>query len=249
QDDGDAGGDEAADMAEAGVGHVHPEVAGDERGDGDDGGPAGDLLGDDVQPVALDDQVRLQDAVHQVAQAVGPLGDAQDVVVEVLVVGLQFLPDDVQVGLHQVVHHVAHGKHHPAQQHKALTQLEAAPLDLHAPRSAVEQLVLQPFGEVIQVLHRLELGIDDVVEQPVQQVADPGPGQIGAAVPPIDDGPDVQPVVFAHGDQRLAGDEGRELAGHQLTRAGVELGRVRGQEQVAGVAVKLGPLAVVQRVL
>src|SRR5262249_27468125 len=46
-----------------------------------------------------------------------------------------------------------------------------------------------------------------------------------------------------------AGDEGGELAGHTLTRAGVELGRVRGQEQMAGVAVKLGPLAVVQRVL
>src|SRR5207344_1407397 len=58
------------------------------RRDRDDRRPARDLLGDDVQPVALDGQVRLQDARHQVPQAVRPFGGAQHVIVDVLVVGL-----------------------------------------------------------------------------------------------------------------------------------------------------------------
>src|SRR6266404_3097760 len=62
--DGDGGG-EAYLPAEAWVGHVHPVKAGNESRDRDDRGPARDLLGDDVQPVALDGQVGLQDAVHQ----------------------------------------------------------------------------------------------------------------------------------------------------------------------------------------
>ena len=45
------------------------------------------------------------------------------------------------------------------------------------------------------------------------------------------------------------GDEGGELAGGQLAGAGVEPGRVGGQEQVAGVAVELGPLVLVHGVL
>ena len=83
--------------AEARVRHVHPVEAGHERRDRDDGGPARDLLGDDVQPVALDGQVGLQDAVHQVPQAVGPFGGAEHVIVDVLVVGHEIVGDHVQV--------------------------------------------------------------------------------------------------------------------------------------------------------
>src|SRR6185437_2095641 len=104
-DHGDDGDVESRFRVEAGVGHIHAEVPGDQGGDGDDGGPAGDLLGDDVG---------LQDAGHHVAQAVGPLGGAQHVIVDVLVVGHQLLPDDVQVTPHHRVHHLAHGDHQPA---------------------------------------------------------------------------------------------------------------------------------------
>jgi hypothetical protein len=128
-----------------------------------------------------------------------------------------------------------------------LLQLEAPPLDLQAPRDVIEQPVLQLLHAVIQALHRLELTIDDVVQQPVQQVADAEFGEVGAFVPALDDRVDVQPVVLADGDQRLAGDEGRDLAGAQLAGAGVQPRPVGGQEQVAAVAVKLGPLAVAQR--
>jgi hypothetical protein len=92
------------------------------------------------------------------------------------------------------------------------------------------------------------MAIDDVIQQPVQQIADFESGEVGVLVPALNDCADVQPIAFADGDQRLTGNEGRELTGGQLAGAGVEPGCVGGQEQVAGVAVELGPLAVVQRV-
>jgi hypothetical protein len=70
-------------------------------------------------------------------------------------------------------------EHHPAQQHEALAQLEAAPLHLHVVRDVVEQPVLDFLDAVVQALHRVEVAVDDVVQQPVQQVADPEPGQVG----------------------------------------------------------------------
>ena len=82
----DRGDVEAGLMVEAGIGHILPVEAGDRGGNGDDGGPAGDLLGDHVEPVSLNGQVGLQDRGHQIAQAFGPLGGPQYVVVDVLVV-------------------------------------------------------------------------------------------------------------------------------------------------------------------
>ena len=119
----------------------------------------------------------------------------------------------------------------------------------HALRVGREQVVLQGFDGVVHALHRFEVAVHDVVEQPVQQVADAELGQVGAGVPAVHHRADVQPVVLADGDQRLAGDEGGEFTGRQFAGAGVELCSVGGQEQVAAVAVQLRPLALVDRVL
>jgi serine phosphatase RsbU (regulator of sigma subunit)/anti-sigma regulatory factor (Ser/Thr protein kinase) len=124
--------------AEVGIGHVHAVEPGNKRRNGDDRRPPRHLLADDVHPVALDGQVGLQDRGHQVPQAVGPLGRAQHVVIDVLVIGHQVIAHDVQVAAHQRVDHLAHGEHDPAQQHQALAQLEAAPLDRQDRRVLVE---------------------------------------------------------------------------------------------------------------
>jgi hypothetical protein len=105
-------------VAEAGIRHVHAVEPGDERRHRDDRGPRGDLLGDDVHPVALDGQVGLQDRGDQVAQRLGPLGRAQHVVVDILVVGHQLLVDVLQVAAHHGVQHLPHRQHHPAQDHE-----------------------------------------------------------------------------------------------------------------------------------
>jgi serine phosphatase RsbU (regulator of sigma subunit) len=227
--------------AEVGIGHVHAVEPGDERRNGDDRRPARHLLADDVHPVALDGQVGLQDGGHQVPQAIGPLGGAQHVVIDVLVVGHQVLAHDVQVAAHQRVDHLAHGEDDPADQHKTLAQLEAAPLDRQDRRVLVEQLVLQRLDGVVQRPHRVKVPVHHVVKQPVQQVADAGVGEVRAGVPLVDDGPDVQSVVLADGDEGPLRDERGQLAEAQLSRRVVEAGAVRGQEQMSAVPVELRP--------
>ena len=80
-------------LGEARVRDVHAVVAGDEGGHGDDRGPAGDLLHDLVLAVVAQAEVGLDDRADEVAQRVGRLADAQDVVVDVLVVGVELFGD------------------------------------------------------------------------------------------------------------------------------------------------------------
>src|SRR6516164_805299 len=118
RDDDHAGDreDEAPLFIESRIRHVHSVEARDKGWNRHDGGPAGDLLRDDVHPVALDSKVGLQDAISQIPQAVGPLGDPQDMIVEVLVIRVHLVGYDMQVTSHQGVHHLAHGQYNPAQQ-------------------------------------------------------------------------------------------------------------------------------------
>ena len=76
---------------EPGIRDVHAVVAGDERGDRDDRRPTRDLLHDLVLAVVPQAQVRLDDRRHEITQRVGRLDDAEHVVVEVLVVGVERL--------------------------------------------------------------------------------------------------------------------------------------------------------------
>src|SRR5690348_1830079 len=71
----------------AGVGQVLAVEAGDRGGYRDDRSPTGHLLHDEVHPVGLHGQVGFDGGGDQVAQGFGPFGGAQDVVVDVLVVG------------------------------------------------------------------------------------------------------------------------------------------------------------------
>ena len=93
------------------------------------------------------------------------------------------------------------------------------------------------------------MAIHDVVEQPVEQVADAEFREIGVGVPVIHDGADVQPIILTDGDQRPPGNERGEFAGGQLTRIGIQPRAVGGQEEVAPVALHLGPLVLVHGVL
>ena len=236
-------------VAEAGIRHIHAVEAGDERGYRDDRGPRGDLLGDDVHPVALDGEVGLQDRGDQVAQRLGPLGRAQHVIVDVLVVGDQLVVHVVEVAAHHRVQHLAHRQHDPAQQDQRLAQLEGTAVDGDVTRLVVEQVVLELLHRVVQRLDRLEVAVHDEVEQPVQQVADAVMGEVEVGVPALDDLADVQAVVLADGDQRVRQHERGDLAGGELPGGLIQPGAVGGHEQVRVVPVDLGPLPVEQRVL
>jgi hypothetical protein len=97
-------------------------------------------------------------------------------------------------------------------------------------------------------LHGGEVAVDEHVEQPVQQERDAVCGQFLLLVPALDQGVDVEAVVFAYGDQRGRGDKCGELAGAQPAGAGVEFGGVGRQQQMVVVAIQLRTFVVVYRV-
>jgi hypothetical protein len=105
-----------------------------------------------------------------------------------------------------------------------------------------EQQVLEVLDLLVQLLDRLEMSVHHVVQQSMQEEGHTMGGQVGPGVPAVQDLGDVEPVVLADGDQCTRGQEGGQLAGDQLSGAGVEADGVRGQERVVGVTVQLGPL-------
>src|SRR6266508_6659718 len=174
------GGRESPVDGVAGVGQVLPVEAGDRGGDRDDRRPAGHLLHDEVHPVGLDGQVGLDGRGDQVAQGFGPLGGAQHVVVDVLVVGGYRGVDGVQVAADQGVEDLPHGQHDPAHHYEVLAQLERAPLNrLDLGAAFVEEQVFELLDAVVKPLYGDEVAVDEVVEQAVEQECDTMLGEVG----------------------------------------------------------------------
>ena len=98
-------------------------------------------------------------------------------------------------------------------------------------------------------LHGLEVAVDDVVEQAVEQEADAVLGQVGAAsqrstTASMSNRSSLRTVIRACAVTKAASSLVAQLAGCR-----VEARAVGGQEQVGAVAVELGSLALVHRVL
>ena len=212
-------GPEARHVPEARVGHVLPVEAGDGGRHGDDRGPARHLLHDRVEPVALDRQVRLEDRGDQVAQRLGPLGRAQHVVVDVLVVRHHRVVHDVQVAPHQRVDDLAHRHDDPAQQDQALAQLERAPLHLPAARPVVEEHVLEALDLVVEGLDGARSACRrSTSSRPYSRNSTPCFARSGESSQRDDHVVDVEVRGLADGDQRLPGDERRDLGGRRAGR-------------------------------
>src|SRR6478735_7087015 len=134
--DGHAGDDgraeeDAPGPTEPGVGHVLAEPPRHGGRDGDDRGPAGELLHHRVEPGVLQRQVGLEDRRHHVAQRLGPLGSPEDVVVEVVVEAVELgvpLVELAPVTEHRV-DDVAHRQHDTSQLDELLAQPVGAHLD------------------------------------------------------------------------------------------------------------------------
>ena len=73
----------------------------------------------------------------------------------------------------------------------------------------LEQLILNGFDGVAQLLNHVKVIVDEVVEEPPQQIRHPGRSQVGVVVPARLDLLDVDEVVLADGHDRLRCDERR----------------------------------------
>jgi len=87
-----------------------------------------------------------------------------------------------------------------------------------------EELVLELLDLFVEGLDRLEVAVDQVVQQPVQEEPDAVFRQIWGGIPAGDYGVEVERFVLAYCHQRAVSDEGRDLAGDELRRVGLESG-------------------------
>jgi hypothetical protein len=138
--------------------------------------------------------------------------------------------------------------HGTAQHHEVLAQLEGAALDLGAVVLLVEQPVFVRLDLGVEVLHGVEVTVDDDVEEAPQQEGRAERGEIGVAVPPLQHGGHVESLGM-HRDDGPLGDEGLHLDLAQLVRPGVDAHGVGGEKEMGVVPVELGALVLVHRVL
>ena len=115
--------------------------------------------------------------------------------------------------------------------------------------AGVEEPVLGLLDGLVERLHRPEMPVDQIVQQPVEQERDAVLGQIRRGVPPGHDRIDVEGGRLAHGDQGVVGDKRGDLVGDQLAGLLVERRRVGRHEEVGAVAVDLGALGLFEGVL
>ena len=179
--------------------------------------------------------------VDQVAQALGPLGGAQHVVVDVLVVRASARRRRrAEVAAHQGVDDLAHRQHDPAQLRPGSCAARscAAGRRVSCGRSSNSRSSSCSIC-VVEGLHGVEVAVDDEVEQAVQQGADAVPGQVGVVVPAArparrwGTSSSLRTVTSAR-----RGDERGDLAGDQL--AGVRRRAAPRRRVRKSVAVRSG---------
>jgi hypothetical protein len=79
----------------------------------------------------------------------------------------------------------------------------------------VEEQVFEFLDAFVKLLYGGEVAVDEVVGQAVEQAPDAVAGEVGCGVPAGEHRGDVELVVLAYRDERLVGDEHRDLAGLQ----------------------------------
>ena len=102
---------------------------------------------------------------------------------------------------------------------------------------------------VVEDLHRVEVAVDDHIEQPVEQEADAVRGEVHGAVPPLDHACHREVFALANGDEPAGTDEGVDLVLDEAGALGVDADGVARQEQVGRVVVELGSLVLTKGVL
>jgi hypothetical protein len=164
-------------------------------------------------------------------------------------VGDHHVVDVVALAPHQRVDDLARRHDNSPQQDQRLAQLEGPPLHLGTAKAVVEEQVLELLDLGVEGLDRLEVPVDDDIEQAPQQEADTVLGEVGVVVPAPDERVDRQVRRLANGDEVPLRREDSELGGDQLPRVMVEADGVQRDEDVVVVMVELGALPLVQCVL
>ena len=169
-------------------------------------------------------------------------------VVDVLEVRHHRRVDRLQVAAQHRVDDLAHRQHDPAQPHERLAQLERPLLHLLVARHVVEESIFERLDLGVQQLDRVEVAVDDHVEQAPEQETGAVGREVAIVAPALHDRGHIE-VRLVHGDEGVRRDERLDLGRAQRARHRVESDGVRGEEEVGVVAIQLGALEVVQGIL
>ena len=191
-------------------------------------------------------EVGLQRAREQVAEALDPAGDAQQVVVDVAEVRAQLRVDEVVLAAREPVDR-------GAERHDRAVEVEHLALHRVDPLGRVravgrEHVVLDLLDVGLDRLHHRLVVVDDPVDDRVQHGAGAEPQQVRPAL-------DLQPHVVqaalavAHRHDEVAVDEQQDLAGLEVLLGFDVADRLEHHQQRVAVHLDLRPLVRVDRVL
>ena len=194
----------------------------------------------------------LEDAGDHVAQRLRPLRRPQDVIGEIRVVRIQLAQRVVAVAP-QHVDDLPHRQDHVAQGDELGAHVVGGALELRGVGVRREQVVLQALDGVVQILHGLEVAVDDEVQEDVHQSRRTQPQELRVGVDALRERAGVD--ALGGPDRHEPAGEGEACDPAQLVllvpRRGGEVGqrRVGDEEGVAAVLRGLGPLVRRDRVL
>ena len=163
-------------------------------------------------------------------------------VVDILKVRTHLVGHKVKVAAEERVHHFAHRQDHPPKRYQALPERERTPLQGFLVGRGHEQLVLELFDLLVEGLYRLEVPVDELVEQSVQQEGDTMLRQVRERVPSGNHSVQIDALLLVHGNQCTGRDEGGNLVGGNRFRGRIEADSVSRQERVIGIVIELRPL-------
>ena len=203
-----------------------------------------DLLHDLVLAVVAKAEVGLDDRGDEVAERVGRLADPQDVVVHVLVVGVEVLGDTAACSRRMsplIASRIGTTRRWKRTSARRISNQCrcCGGIERLVGEDALADLVV----EVVERLDGVEVAVDDDVEQAVEQEADAECGEVGRAVPAVRAPASIEkPSSLRTVISQRSFDERVDLGLVEIAALGVDPDRVARQEQVRGVVVELGSL-------
>src|SRR6478735_6044580 len=158
-------------LREARVWDVHPVPAGDERRDRDDRRPARHLLHHLVLAVIAQADVALHDRRHEIAEPLRRFVDSQDMVVDVLKVGVDDVGQRRVFASHQTADNLPHRDDKPVKPYECPAHLEPPALFLRRQRIVGEESLAHLVVVVVESMDCVEVAVGNDVEQTIEKEA------------------------------------------------------------------------------
>ena len=234
--------------AEAEELEVLAEEPGDRGRHRDDRSPRGDLLHDEVHPVALQRHICLKHVRDLIAQGFRPVSGVQGVVVDVCEVRLQLRRHELGVAANERRHHLAQRDGRVPHPGDRAPEPERATLEVDHVAVFFKELARELFGDVVEAVERCNVVVDEHIEERPEDERHTMLGEVvvvgDALFYPLDG-----ELIVPNRDDESRHDEGGETGERHFAFAFVDVRLRHGEEHVRVVAHDLWPLVLREGIL